>query len=69
MKGGVWASTERVKQAQQMGGLQGGKGEGANGVPIEYARGLQEWVGSVGGLGRGSVAKVWDGGWKRWSRK
>ena len=40
------------------------QGEG-RGVPIEYARGLVEWVGSTGGTGGGSKAKVWDAEWKR----
>ena len=47
--------------------------ERGGGVPIEYARGLVEWVGSTGGLGTGAgtetsagrAAKVWDSGWKR----
>ena len=39
MKTGVWG----------IGGVAKGKG----GVPIEYARGLVEWVGSTGGLGQG----------------
>lgn len=52
MKTGTWSIPER--------------GEGC-GVPIEYARGMVEWVGSTGGLGAESKAKVWDEGWKRWS--
>ena len=40
--------------------------ERGGGVPIEYARGLVEWVGSTGGLGTGSKAKIWDSEWKRW---
>ena len=42
--------------------------ERGGGVPIEYARGLVEWVGSTGGVGAGSRAKVWDEGWKRWEK-
>jgi len=40
--------------------------ERGGGVPIEYARPLAEWVGSTGGLGAGSKARIWDEGWKRW---
>jgi large subunit ribosomal protein L40 len=40
--------------------------ERGGGVPIEYARGLVEWVGSVGGTGGTSRARVWDEGWRRW---
>ena len=40
--------------------------ERGGGVPLEYARPLTEWVGTVGGLGVGSKARVWDEGWKRW---
>ena len=39
--------------------------ERGGGVPIEYARGLMEWMGTTGGLGGGSKAKVWDSEWKR----
>ena len=49
--------------------------ERGGGVPIEYSRGLVEWMGSTGGLGAGSQttaqeavgnkAKVWDAEWKR----
>ncbi|KIX03302.1 uncharacterized protein Z518_06854 [Rhinocladiella mackenziei CBS 650.93] len=44
--------------------------ERGGGVPIEYARGLVEWMGSTGGLGSGGTglgakAKIWDYGWKR----
>ncbi|KAK4940382.1 hypothetical protein LTR10_019488 [Elasticomyces elasticus] len=44
--------------------------ERGGGVPIEYARGLVEWMGSTGGLGSGGTglgakAKVWDSDWKR----
>jgi hypothetical protein len=76
MKNGIWG----------VGGSHvGGEGKGgkrAGGVPIEYARGLVEWVGSTGGLGLGTTgtgkegeegevmsgkeAKIWDYGWKRY---
>lgn len=44
--------------------------ERGGGVPIEYARGLVEWMGSTGGLGSGgsglgAQAKIWDSEWKR----
>lgn len=45
--------------------------ERGGGVPIEYARGLVEWIGSTGMGGvaaEGSVGKeatVWDSQWKR----
>lgn len=45
--------------------------ERGGGVPIEYAKGLVEWVGSTGMGGvaaEGSVGKkamVWDAAWKR----
>ncbi|KAI1629321.1 hypothetical protein EDD37DRAFT_616684 [Exophiala viscosa] len=44
--------------------------ERGGGVPIEYARGLVEWMGSTGGLGSGgsglgAKAKIWDSDWKR----
>ncbi|KAK5208894.1 hypothetical protein LTR20_010685 [Exophiala xenobiotica] len=44
--------------------------ERGGGVPIEYARGMVEYMGSTGGLGSsgtglGAKAKVWDAGWKR----
>ncbi|KIW53429.1 hypothetical protein PV05_09004 [Exophiala xenobiotica] len=44
--------------------------ERGGGVPIEYARGMVEYMGSTGGLGSsgtglGAKAKVWDEGWKR----
>ena len=44
--------------------------ERGGGVPIEYARGMSEWMGSTGGLGAGGsgagkTAKIWDAGWKR----
>jgi hypothetical protein len=42
MKVGVWG----------IGGSSSGSRKG--GVPIEYARGLVEWVGSTGGLGLGT---------------
>ena len=47
MKTGVWG----------VGGshVGGGSAKGRGGVPIEYARGLVEWVGSTGGLGVGST--------------
>ncbi|KAL2436575.1 hypothetical protein ABEF95_012305 [Exophiala dermatitidis] len=40
------------------------------GVPIEYARGMVDWMGSTGGLGAsgsglGAKAKIWDSEWKR----
>jgi hypothetical protein len=37
--------------------------ERGGGVPIEYARGLTEWVGTKGMMG--GEAKVWDSAWKR----
>ncbi len=59
MKGGTWG----------IGGGRGTEGgKGGGGVPTEYARGLVEWVGSTGGTGMGSKAKVWDGEWKRWEK-
>ncbi|EXJ87967.1 hypothetical protein A1O1_04894 [Capronia coronata CBS 617.96] len=44
--------------------------ERGGGVPIEYARGLVEWMGSTGGLGSsgtglGAKAKIWDSEWTR----
>ena len=42
--------------------------ERGGGVPIEYARGMVEWVGSSGGVGAavaGGKARIWDSGWKR----
>ncbi len=36
---------------------------GLGGVPMEYSRGMVDYVGSVDGLGKGT--KVWDAGWKR----
>ncbi len=55
---------------------QGVWGIGRQGVPIEYARGLVEWVGSTGGMGGGTTqegsegggkgAKIWDYSWKRY---
>ncbi len=41
-------------------------GVGAQGVPMEYSRGLVEWVGTGSVDGAGVVGKgVWDGSWKR----
>jgi hypothetical protein len=40
--------------------------ERGGGVPIEYARGMVDYVGSVGGLGSASKARVWDSGWRKW---
>lgn len=40
--------------------------ERGGGIPIEYARGMTEWVGSVGVVGGvGGKAKIWDSAWKR----
>lgn len=36
---------------------------GLAGVPIEYSKGMVDYVGSVDGLGR--QARVWDAEWKR----
>ena len=53
MKTGVWG----------LGGSQGsGPGGKKGGVPIEYARGLVEWVGSTGGLGMGGQDAAGEGG-------
>lgn len=38
--------------------------ERGGGIPIEYARGQVEWVGTTAG-GVGGPAKIWDHGWKR----
>jgi hypothetical protein len=35
----------------------------AQAVPMEYARGLVDYVGCVDGMGK--VARVWEGGWRR----
>lgn len=36
------------------------------GVPIEYARGMVEWMGSRGlGTTGGEAAKAWNSDWKR----
>lgn len=40
-----------------------GNGVGQGGVPIEYARGMVDWVGTVDGLGKRT--QVWDEGWRR----
>lgn len=50
------------RKAQMKTGIWGIGGPNGNasrkgGVPIEYARGLVEWVGSTGGLGVGSAAE------------
>ncbi|RVX66586.1 hypothetical protein B0A52_09463 [Exophiala mesophila] len=63
------------RMAQMKTGVWGIPERGA-GVPVEYARGLVEWIGSTGGLGEGSqaggkqaaagkLARVWDSEWKR----
>lgn len=40
--------------------------ERGGGIPIEYARGMTEWIGSVGVVGGvGGKAKIWDSDWKR----
>jgi large subunit ribosomal protein L40 len=40
---------------------------GHDGIPIEYSRGMMDWVGSVGvGSGAGlGKARIWDHEWKR----
>lgn len=38
--------------------------ERGGGVPIEYARGMVEWMGTKG-LSAGIEAKIWDAEWKR----
>jgi hypothetical protein len=40
---------------------------GHGGIPIEYSRGMMDWVGSVGvGSGAGlGKARIWDHDWKR----
>jgi large subunit ribosomal protein L40 len=40
---------------------------GHGGIPIEYSRGMMDWVGSVGvGSGAGlGKARIWDHEWKR----
>ncbi|EXJ67803.1 uncharacterized protein A1O5_09149 [Cladophialophora psammophila CBS 110553] len=71
MKTGIWGIG-----GSGVGGASGSGGRAKGGVPIEYARGLVEWVGSTGGLGVGggeaaaaegsaSKAKIWDYAWKR----
>ena len=35
----------------------------AQAVPMEYTRGLVDYVGSVDGVGK--VVRVWEGGWRR----
>ncbi|KIW93944.1 uncharacterized protein Z519_05259 [Cladophialophora bantiana CBS 173.52] len=72
MKTGIWGIG-----GSGVGGAPGSGGRAKGGVPIEYARGLVEWVGSTGGLGVGgpegaaaaegsaSKAKIWDYAWKR----
>ena len=37
--------------------------DGRPGVPMDYARGMVDYVGSVDSMG--VEAKVWDEGWKR----
>ncbi|KAJ9610612.1 hypothetical protein H2200_005389 [Cladophialophora chaetospira] len=71
------------RKAQMKTGVWGiASGARKGGVPIEYARGLVEWVGSTGGLGVGTQgegtegeggdaavgkeAKIWDYAWKRY---
>ncbi|RMD40516.1 hypothetical protein DV735_g4606, partial [Chaetothyriales sp. CBS 134920] len=59
MKTGVWSIPER--------------GEG-HGVPIEYSRGLAEWVGgkAVGGASGGdpeAAGKIWDDSWRPTEKK
>ena len=39
--------------------------ERGGGVPIEYARPMVDWVGTTGGVGRTSKAKIWDSEWRR----
>lgn len=36
---------------------------GAKYVPMEYSRGLVDYVGTVDGLGK--ECRIWDSGWKR----
>jgi hypothetical protein len=56
MKNGIWGVG-----GSHVGGGDGGSGKRAGGVPIEYARGLVEWVGSIGGLGLGTTAGQGEG--------
>ncbi len=37
--------------------------ERGGGVPLEYARGLSEWVGGGTGTGKGE-GRIWDSAWK-----
>jgi hypothetical protein len=52
---------------REVGKRKGGERRTRGGVPMEYARGggLVEWMGSTGGIGGSSEAKIWDGGWRR----
>ncbi|KIX99855.1 uncharacterized protein Z520_04491 [Fonsecaea multimorphosa CBS 102226] len=77
MKTGIWG-IGGSSAGTTPGSTSGPGGRAKGGVPIEYARGLVEWVGSTGGLGvgvggeegaptegSGSKAKIWDYAWKR----
>ncbi|KIW23844.1 uncharacterized protein PV07_12013 [Cladophialophora immunda] len=74
-KTGIWGIGGPGTGAGIPGASSGSGGRARGGVPIEYARGLVEWVGSTGGLGvgveegagegSGSKAKIWDYAWKR----
>jgi hypothetical protein len=36
---------------------------GAHAVPMEYTRGMMDYVGTMDALGK--EARIWDSGWKR----
>ncbi|OAP59375.1 hypothetical protein AYL99_06673 [Fonsecaea erecta] len=59
MKTGVWGIGG---PATGTSGASGPGGRAKGGVPIEYARGLVEWVGSTGGLGAGGEEGAAEGG-------